>query len=155
MPIPAYVRALRQHVGQAPLWLPGVTAVVLRDDNVLLVQRSDTLEWTPVTGIVDPGEQPAVAAAREVLEETGVTASVDRLASVRAGPMTVHVNGDQAYYLDHCFACSYVSGEAYVGDDESVDVGWFPLADLPVMPGIHRQRIREATERVERARFEL
>jgi 8-oxo-dGTP pyrophosphatase MutT (NUDIX family) len=155
MPIPEYVRQLRQHVGHAPLWLPGVTAVVLRRDEVLLVQRSDTFVWTPVTGIVDPGEQPAVAAAREVLEETGVSASVERLASVRAGPMTVHVNGDQVYYLDHCFTCAYVSGEAYVGDDESVDVGWFPLTDLPEMPPIHQQRIRDATEPAERARFDV
>ena len=39
---------------------------------MLLVKRSDNGAWTPVTGIVDPGEEPAVAAAREALEETGV-----------------------------------------------------------------------------------
>ena len=72
MPIPDFVRDLRRHIGTAELWLPGVTAVVRRGDDVLLVQRSDTGEWAPVTGIVDPGEDPGVAARREVLEETGV-----------------------------------------------------------------------------------
>ena len=108
MTVPDYVLALRHHVGHAPLWLPGVTAVGLRDDEVLLVRRSDDLTWTPVTGIVDPGEQPAVAASREVTEESGVHVEVERLAWVNATSLVVHVNGDQAYYLDHLFRCSYV-----------------------------------------------
>ena len=43
--------------------------------EVLLVRRADTGAWTPVTGIIDPGEQPAVAGAREVLEEADIVAS--------------------------------------------------------------------------------
>ncbi len=131
MPIPDFVRELRRHVGTTNLWLPGVTAVVLRGSELLLVRRSDTGEWAPVTGIVDPGEDPGVTARREVLEEAGVTVSVDRLAWVQALPPMTHVNGDRATYLDHTFACTYVSGEAHVGDDESVAVGWFDVADLP------------------------
>lgn len=131
MPIPDFVRDLRRHVGTADLWLPGVTAVVRRDRELLLVQRSDTGDWAPVTGIVDPGEDPGVAARREVLEEAGVVVSVDRLAWVQALPRTTHVNGDHATYLDHTFSCSYVSGEAHVADDESRDVRWFDVDDLP------------------------
>jgi 8-oxo-dGTP pyrophosphatase MutT (NUDIX family) len=101
MPVPEFVIALRRHVGHAPLWLPAVTAVVLRDDDVLLIRRSDTLAWTPITGILDPGEQPAVGAVREVAEETGVLVEVESLAWVRASGLSVHVNGDEAYYLDH------------------------------------------------------
>jgi hypothetical protein len=55
VPVPDFVLALRQHVGTAELWLPGVTAIVLRGPDLLLVQRADTREWAPVTGIVDPG----------------------------------------------------------------------------------------------------
>ncbi|MGW2217585.1 NUDIX domain-containing protein, partial [Nonomuraea sp. NPDC001684] len=72
MPTPEFVLALREKIGTEPLWLSGVTAVVLHEDQVLLVRRSDTGAWTPVTGIIDPGEQPADAALREVAEETGV-----------------------------------------------------------------------------------
>ena len=39
--------------------LPGVTAVVIRDRQVLLVKRADNQAWTPVMGIVEPGENPA------------------------------------------------------------------------------------------------
>jgi 8-oxo-dGTP pyrophosphatase MutT (NUDIX family) len=147
MPVPDFVRELRRHIGAAELWLPGVTAVVRRGspdhgaDEVLLVQRADNGEWSPVTGIVDPGEDPGVAARREVLEETGIVAKVDRLAWVQALPRTTHVNGDLATYLDHTFACSYVSGEARVGDDESLDVRWCPVDDLPVMHASYAARI--------------
>jgi 8-oxo-dGTP pyrophosphatase MutT (NUDIX family) len=133
VPIPDFVRDLRRHVGTSELWLPGVTAIVLRGDELLLVRRADTGEWAPVTGIVDPGEEPGVAARREVLEETGVEATVDRLAWVQVLPTVTHVNGDVSTYLDHTFACTYVGGDAHVGDDESVEVGWRPLAGLPPM----------------------
>src|SRR4051794_34118018 len=141
MPIPDFVRDLRRHIGTAELWLPGVTAVVVRDGAVLLVQRSDNGQWTPITGIVDPGEQPGVAARREVLEETGVVVQVDRLAWVQALPRTTHVNGDLATYLDHTFACSFVSGEPYVADDESRAVRWCPLDDLPPLQQSFADRI--------------
>src|SRR4028119_1772630 len=58
--------------------MPGVTAVVHRDREVLLVRRADDGEWAPVTGIVDPGEEPAACGAREVLEETGILAPAAR-----------------------------------------------------------------------------
>ena len=141
MPIPDFVLDLRQYVGHADLWLPGVTSVVLRGSDVLLVRRSDNGQWAPVTGIVDPGEQPGVAARREVLEETGVTVTVDRLAWVQALPTVTHVNGDRATYLDHCFACSYVDGEAHAADDESHEARWVPVGDLPPMRQSLRDRI--------------
>jgi 8-oxo-dGTP pyrophosphatase MutT (NUDIX family) len=146
MPIPDYVQRLRRKVGRDLLWLPGATAVVLRGDEVLLVRRSDTGEWAPVTGIVDPGEHPAVAAVREVLEETGVTCDVEALAWVNVTAPKVHVNGDLAQYLDHTFRCRYLGGDAHVADDESSDVGWFPVDGLPEMPAALRERITTAVD---------
>ena len=119
---------LREKIGgDHPLWLPAVTAVVRRGDQVLLVRRSDNGHWTPITGIVDPGEEPAVSAAREALEETGTRIRVDRLVATGAHPEMVHANGDRAAYLDLTFACTWLEGEAHVADDESSDVRWFPV----------------------------
>ena len=153
MPTPEFIVELRRLVGTTELWLPGVTAVVRRDDELLLVQRSDNHQWTPITGIVDPGEEPAVAARREALEETGVEIRVDRLASIGVvGPIT-YDNGDRSSYIDHTFACTWLSGEPYVADDESVAVRWCPLDDLPPMREEMRGRIDAALSGEERARF--
>lgn len=154
MPIPDFVVDLRKHIGRAPLWLPGVTAVVHRRDEVLLVRRVDNGQWTPITGIVDPGEQPADAAVREVREETGVTIEVEKLSWVNVSEPVVHVNGDRAQYLDHCFLCRYVDGTAHVADDESQDVGWFPVDALPEMRQVFLDRIHEAFATGEATRFE-
>jgi ADP-ribose pyrophosphatase YjhB (NUDIX family) len=153
MPTPEFVVDLRRHVGQAELWLPGVTAVIRRDDEILLVKRSDNGHWTPVTGILEPGEDPGVAARREALEETGTTIRVDRLASVSAGERVTHANGDRAVYLDHTFACTWLSGEPYVADDESTDVKWFRRDDLPDMKQVFLDRIDTACSAELTARF--
>jgi 8-oxo-dGTP pyrophosphatase MutT (NUDIX family) len=153
MPIPDFIVEIRKMIGQHELWLPGITAVVTRGDELLLVQRADDASWTPITGIPEPGEEPAVAAAREVLEETGVVVSVDRLASTSAHPGIVHANGDRASYLDLTFACTYVSGQAHVADDESRDVRWFPRDALPAMAPTMIRRIGDALSGEQAARF--
>lgn len=146
MPIPEFIARLREKIGHDLLWLPGATAVVLDAERVLLVRRADDGRWTPVTGIVDPGEHPAAAARREVLEETGVTCHIEKLVAVAVSEPVVYDNGDRAQYLDHTFRCRYVDGDAHVADDESVDVGWFDLDDLPVMDSWHLGRVRAAVD---------
>jgi ADP-ribose pyrophosphatase YjhB (NUDIX family) len=121
--------------------------VVLDDaGRVLLGRRSDNGLWAVISGILEPGEQPAVSAAREVLEETGVTVAVEGLAAVASDARTVvYPNGDQAQYLDLTFTCRAVHGEAHVADDESTEVGWFLPDALPEpLAATSRQRIAHA-----------
>lgn len=145
MPIPPYVAAMRELIGTREMWLPGVTAIVLRgtggDAELLLTRRADNGRWAPITGILDPGEEPAVGAVREAWEETGVVIRVDRLASVGTSPSITYPNGDRAVYLDLTFACAWVSGEARVADDENLEVRWWPVGDLPPMSADLRGRI--------------
>ena len=144
MPTPDFIVRLRERVGHELLWLLGATAVVFDGDSVLLVKRADNGKWTPVTGIVDPGEHPSQAAAREVLEETGVDCVVESLAWVSVTERVVYPNGDQAQYLDHTFRCRYLGGVAHVADDESSQVGWFNVGELPGMDPVHEARILTA-----------
>ena len=147
MPIPEFVRRLREHVGTDLLWMPGVSAVVVDDDGrVLLGRRADNGRWAVISGILEPGEQPGIAAAREVLEETGVTVEVEGLAAAAADDETVvYPNGDLAQYLDLTFTCRPVSGTAHVADDESTDVGWFhPDAPPEPLAPSSRHRIARA-----------
>jgi 8-oxo-dGTP pyrophosphatase MutT (NUDIX family) len=145
MPIPEFIVELRRHIGHAPLWLPGVTAVVIRDQQVLLVQRADNQAWTPVTGIVEPGENPADCATREVLEEAGIHVAARRLAWVHVTRPIVHANGDHAQYLDHVFRMDWVSGEPFPADDESLCARWFDFSQMPDMSGDMRRRIELAS----------
>ncbi|UFU03390.1 NUDIX domain-containing protein [Ruania suaedae] len=146
MPVPDFVLELRRHVGTAPLWLSGVSAVVLDPaGRVLLGRRADTGRWAVISGILDPGEQPAVAAIREVAEETGVRAEVEALVSVISGQELTYPNGDRASYLDLTFRCRYLDGAAHVGDDESLEVGWFAPEALPAdLQQTSRERIADA-----------
>jgi hypothetical protein len=72
---------------------------------------------------------------------------------VSASPQVVHGNGDLGVYLDLTFACTWVSGEARVADDENVDVRWWPLTALPPMADWLRQRIDDVLAGEAAARF--
>lgn len=159
MAIPDFIVQLRKKIGHDLLWLPAVTAVVLRvgaggATEVLLVRRADNGAWTPVTGIVDPGEQPAVAAAREVLEETAVVAVPETLVRVQSLPPTRHVNGDRAQYLDLTFRCVYVSGDVHPADGENTQAEWFTLDAFPSMSTEMQARIDAAVAGEAAALFE-
>jgi 8-oxo-dGTP pyrophosphatase MutT (NUDIX family) len=158
MPVPEFVRELRRHVGHAPLSLTGVVAVILDDQGrILLTHRADTRRWALLGGILEPGEQPADAVVREALEETGVRVLPERLAAVMAyDELTVYPNGDQARYLALLFRCRHLGGEAKVNDDESLDVRWFPLDELPDdVTADEREKIRLCLADTDRTWFAL
>jgi ADP-ribose pyrophosphatase YjhB (NUDIX family) len=146
VPTPEFVLRLRERIGHDPLWLVGTTAVVVDGERLLLVRRADSGDWSPVAGIVEPGEHTADAAEREVLEEACVVARVERLASVSVTHEYEYPNGDRTRYTDHTYRLRYVSGEPAVGDDESTEVAWFPREALPPMPQRYVRRIRHALE---------
>lgn len=144
MPAPEFVLRLREKMGHDLLWLTGAGAVVVRDREVLLVRRADTGAWTHVTGIVDPGEEPAHAARRELLEETGVIGEPVRVLSVRVTPVVTYANGDQSQYTAIDFLFRWVSGEPHPLDGENTAACWFPLDDLPPMSEWHRSTVDRA-----------
>lgn len=136
MPTPEFVVRLRASIGHDLLWLTGVTGYVEdRDGRILLARRSDTGEWALVYGINEPGEEPADTVAREIKEETGIDAVATDLVSVKSSTHVVaYKNGDRAMYMDHLFLCTPAPGGndiPFVGDEESLAVGWFPPDGLP------------------------
>ncbi len=146
MPISAYIKSIREKIGHDFLLLPGVLAIVFDDaGRVLLNRRSDNGKWAVVGGAVDPGEEPADAAVREVLEETGIIARVDRVSGVYTTRITTYPNGDVAQYVSIAFRCSAIGGKPTPADDESLDVAFFALDQIPpdVTPD-YVQRIKEA-----------
>jgi 8-oxo-dGTP diphosphatase len=144
VPVSPYIARLRAHIGHDLLLLPSVSAVVHDDEGrVLLARRSDNGRWSIPAGTVDPGEQPADAALREVLEETGVHAVIERLGGVATHPV-VYPNGDACEFLNVWFRCRATGGEARVNDDESTEVAWFAPGDLPELDEWSRLRLATA-----------
>lgn len=132
MPISDHIRAIREKYGQGLLLLPGVSALIFNDKGeVLLNRRSDTGKWATIGGIIDPGEEPSEACRREVLEETGLEIAIDRVSGVYTTPPVTYPNGDVAQYVITAFRCRVIDGEPRVADDESLEVRFFPLNDLP------------------------
>lgn len=132
MSIPLFIQTLRKKIGHDYLLLPGLVAVVFDEQGrVLLNQRSDSHQWALISGIMEPGEQPETAIARECLEETGVEIRVDQIVDVFTSPVFTHKNGDIAQYLTVVYRCTRLAGEPLVGDDESLDVRFFGLDALP------------------------
>jgi 8-oxo-dGTP pyrophosphatase MutT (NUDIX family) len=134
MPISDFLRGVRAKVGHDLLLLPGVSALVVNDaGEVLLHKSSDTGRWHIIGGVCDPGEDPADAVVREVLEETGVRCVPTRITGVYTTPTVVYPNGDQVIYTITQFLCRATGGEPHVADDESLEVRYFAAGALPEM----------------------
>ena len=145
MATPDFIRTIRASAGHQLLWLPGVTAIVFDDDGrVLLGRRADTGRWSAIGGIPEPGEQPAACAVREVYEETAVRCVAERVVLVQALTPVTYGNGDTCQFMDITFRCRAVGGEACVNDDESLEVGWFPVDSLPELNEYGLVRIKQA-----------
>ncbi|WP_069159637.1 NUDIX hydrolase [Nocardia altamirensis] len=145
MATPDFIHTIRAAAGPQLLWLPGVSALVFDDDGRLLLgRRADTGNWAIIAGMPEPGEQPAACAVREVYEETAVRCVAERIVLVRAMPPHTYPNGDICQFMDIAFRCRAIGGTAAVNDDESLEVAWFDLSDLPHLPESDLLRIRHA-----------
>ena len=135
MATPQFILDLREKIGHDQLWLPGVSIVVVDGSGRLLLgRRADNGHWTVVSGIPEPGEQPAAAARRECVEETGVDPEVLGICSVSAEHPFAFPNGDKVVFMGTCFvgrADHDAVAATRVGDEESTEVGWFSPDALP------------------------
>ncbi len=109
----------------------GVSACVWRDGKVLLVQRAKPPIgiWAFPGGHVEPGERLEDAAARELMEETGLTASLSSLLGLydvirrdAQGTVTIH-------YVIACYLGIAGPGEP-VAQSDAMAAAWVDPAKL-------------------------
>jgi 8-oxo-dGTP pyrophosphatase MutT (NUDIX family) len=96
------------------------------------------------------GESAEQTAAREVLEETGLTVEELKLVDVYSGKdnFAVAANGDEFYNVTIVYQTSKFHGELMLDEAESLQLGFFPLDELPEkMVRSHRRFIKEFSEK--------
>lgn len=124
------IRPVCPHCGWMYFADPKVAAAVLieQDGRVLLVRRTNEPFrglWTLPAGFVDAGEDPARAAERECLEETGLTVRVTRVIDVVAG--REHPRGADFVIV---YGARVLSGALSPSDDADA-AEWFLPSELP------------------------
>lgn len=105
-----------------------VGAVVIHDGSLLMVRRANEPSkglWTLPGGRVEPGEYLAEAAAREVLEETGVTVDVGELLGV------LEVVGEEWHYVIHDYLATVDGDPSPTPADDAQEARWVPLEEVP------------------------
>jgi ADP-ribose pyrophosphatase YjhB (NUDIX family) len=109
---------------------PKVAAALLveQDGKILLVQRGNEPFrglWTLPAGFINAGEDPAEAAARECLEETGLTVSVTGIIEIVSG--REHPRGSDFVI----FYRGQVTGGLLQANDDASAADWFERGSLP------------------------
>ncbi|MFI8872439.1 NUDIX hydrolase [Streptomyces sp. NPDC055243] len=106
---------------------PGISAaIIVSEGRVLMVRRrvkEGELSWQFPAGAIEEGETPEQAAVRETAEETGLTVEAVKLIGDRVHPKS-------GRFMSYT-ACSPLSGEAHVADDEELNaVAWVTHAEI-------------------------
>lgn len=104
--------------------------VCIRGGDVLMIERG----WPPHQGMlalpgghVDPGETSRVAAARELLEETGV--QVDPESLILVGVYDAPDRDPRGRYVTVAYAATVPAGTTAQAGDDAAAIQWVPLAE--------------------------
>jgi ADP-ribose pyrophosphatase YjhB (NUDIX family) len=109
-------------VGYSTARVGADAAVFDADDRLLLVRRADDNKWGLIAGWVEPNESPEQTVIREIKEEAGVNARIERLVGVfhRPAHPTEHPHG----MISVVFLCSIVSGTLRPLPHEVTEIAW-------------------------------
>jgi 8-oxo-dGTP diphosphatase len=131
-------------ISVARVALGAACAIFDAEDRVLLVHHTyGRLNWELPGGLVEPGESPNEGAARELLEETGLTAELEGLTGVYLEP--AHDFGPMLHFVFRARSRAGLAPRA--SSPEISEVGWWPVDRLPApMSDFTERRIADARE---------
>lgn len=121
-------------------------AVVIADNNVLLVKRGDNQigrnQWALPGGHVEPSEESLVACRRELFEEAELNIYVDPVTSMTFSSPNRDARGR---CVTEVFRFNLANRAQVKGGDDAQDARWFPLGSLDssVMYADHFQIVQK------------
>lgn len=129
-----YIKRVREKIGHDALILNYAGCIIVDEQNRLLLQRrTDCGQWGFLGGLVEFGESVAEAAVREVKEESGLDVEITSLFGVYSKYYTEYANGDKAQPIVHLFRAKTVGGNLIDNNNETMELKYFSLDDLPPM----------------------
>ena len=125
-----YIMELRKVLGSRPIIMVGA-CVIVRNANgdILLQKRADTLDWGTIGGSLELGESLEEAAARELMEEAGLSAKSFRFVTLLSGQDMYYryPHWDEVYNVMAVYEALDVIGTPIVNDDEGLELKFFPV----------------------------
>jgi ADP-ribose pyrophosphatase YjhB (NUDIX family) len=106
-----------------------IRSVVLKDGRVLMVRERSDGRWALPGGFADINYSPGEVAVKEVLEETGLTVTINRILAItdtdrhNFPPLEYH-------YYKIVVLCDLTGGELQ-GSDETIEAAFFDFDFLP------------------------
>jgi 8-oxo-dGTP pyrophosphatase MutT (NUDIX family) len=105
-------------------FVAAVAVLIFRDGRVLAMRRAPHKDagaglWETVSGRIETGEQPLVAAAREVREETGLDVRLDET------PVDAYVarRGEEPMIVV-CYRAEWIAGEVVPSEEHDAHAWW-------------------------------
>ena len=131
------------------MWVGGVRVVVPDDKGRILLVRQHHENrdiWMLPGGGIEEGENAAEAAAREVLEETGVSVEVRRLIW-----HVEEVSPERGQRFVNFFLAEILEGEAVLGQDPEFDaehqvlreLAFFSKEEVMGLPNVYPEILRD------------
>ena len=100
--------------------------------RVLLTLHAKVKAWLQLGGHCEPGDATlADAALREATEESGIAGLRLLPGPVKLDRHAVRCHPQGTWHLDVQYAAIAPEGARHALSDESDDLGWFPVADIP------------------------
>ena len=104
----------------------GVRALIIKNNNVLLIRHTYLDGWYTVGGIIDAGESPIKAICREMKEEVGIHTATP--------PILFGIYHNQIQKIDDYVAFYIVTEFIEDSSIDSIEIAekkWFSLNNLP------------------------